>query len=67
MPRTIQIRNVPDTLHRELKARAAAQGMSLSDCLLRELRKTAAQPSLEEWFERVASREPVELPFSTSA
>ena len=66
MSKMIQIRHVPDALHRKLKARAAAQGMSLSDYLLRELREIAVQPSLEEWFQRVASREPVHLPFSTA-
>jgi len=39
MPKMIQLRNVPDSLHRSLKARAAMAGMSLSDYLLAELRK----------------------------
>ena len=38
MPATVQIRNVPDALHRRLKARAALSGLSLSDYLLREIR-----------------------------
>jgi plasmid stability protein len=37
----IQIRNVPETLHRELKSRAALAGMSLSDYLLNEIRQVA--------------------------
>lgn len=45
----IQIRNVPDSLHRKLKARAAMEGMSLSDYLLDELRLIAQQPTLAEW------------------
>ena len=44
----IQIRNVPEALHRKLKARAAEAGMSLSDYLLREMRKTAERPTMEE-------------------
>jgi len=46
MPVTIQIRNVPDALHRRLKSRAALAGMSLSDYLLAEIRQTAERPTL---------------------
>jgi len=49
----IQIRNVPSELHRTLKARAAAAGMSLSDYLLGEIRQVADQPSMEELRERL--------------
>lgn len=49
----VQIRNVPEALHRELKARAARAGMSLSDYLLDEIRQVAGQPSLEELRERL--------------
>jgi plasmid stability protein len=52
----IQIRNVPEDLHRRLKARAAMMGMSLSDYLLREVREFAELPTLEEMRERLASR-----------
>ncbi len=52
----IQIRNVPDELHRVLKSRAAAEGKSLSDYLLGELRRTAEVPTLEEMFERLERR-----------
>jgi plasmid stability protein len=52
----IQIRNVPDELHRELKSRAAKQGRSLSDYLLAELRQMAELPTLEEMYERVQQR-----------
>jgi plasmid stability protein len=55
MARMIQIRHVPDPLHRKLKARAALAGMSLSDYLLSEVRPTRA-----ELMERVARRTPVE-------
>ena len=53
----IQIRNVPDDLHRTLKARAAKAGMSLSEYLLAELRRSAEVPTMEEFVERVRSRE----------
>ena len=53
MTKMIQIRNVPDDLHRELKARAALAGMSLSDYLLRTLRRELDRPSREEWFRRL--------------
>jgi len=44
----IQIRNVPDTLHRQLKSRAALAAMSLSDYLLNEIRQAAERPTLDE-------------------
>ena len=59
MPKMIQIRNVPDALHRKLKGRAAEAGMSLSDYLLGELRRTAEQPTLEQLWARISAREPV--------
>ena len=49
----IQIRNVPDDVHRTLKVRAAAEGMSLSDYLLREIERTARRPTLEEVLARI--------------
>lgn len=55
----IQIRNVPDELHRELKARAALAGMSLSDFLLAEARRAAERPTLDELRERLRGRESV--------
>ena len=62
MSKMVQIRNMPDRLHRLLKARAALAGMSLSEYLLRELEKSAEYPSMEEFRERLARREPVDLP-----
>ena len=52
----IQIRNVPDQLHRKLKARAAMAGMSLSDYLLGEIRNVAERPTLDEMRARLATR-----------
>jgi plasmid stability protein len=54
----IQIRNVPDALHGELKSRAALAGMSLSDYLLAEIRKVAERPSLQDLRTRLAGRSP---------
>lgn len=59
MPTMVQIRNVPDDIHRVLKARAAMAGMTLSDYLLAELEDLATRPSPAEMRERLAGREPV--------
>jgi plasmid stability protein len=55
----IQIRNVPDTLHRRLKSRAALVGMSLSDYLLSEIRELAARQTLDELRSRLERRSSV--------
>ena len=57
----IQIRNVPEELHRKLKARAASSGMSLSDYLLSEIEQVAEKPTMSEWLEKVSRDEPVEV------
>ena len=62
----IQVRNVPETLHRTLKARAANAGMSLSDYLLGELREIADRPTLAEFRERLHTRKPVARAFDTA-
>ena len=59
VPVTVQIRNVPSDVHRELKARAALEGMSLSDYLLRELRQVLERPSLDEIRKRLSRRQSV--------
>ncbi len=56
MSTMVQIRNVPSDLHRQLKARAALEGMSLSDYLLREVRRAVERPTLEEIRQRLAGR-----------
>jgi antitoxin FitA len=61
MSKMIQLRNVPDNLHRRLKARAALEGMSLSEYLLSEIRMVAERPTLTELRERLATRKPVAL------
>jgi antitoxin FitA len=55
----IQIRNVPDSLHRELKARAARAGMTLSDYLLDTIRRAAERPEADELRRRIRERSPV--------
>lgn len=62
----IQLRNVPDALHRKLKARAALAGMSLSDYLLAQVREIAERPTLEEMVARLRRHEPVKLPKSAA-
>ena len=66
MPKMIQLRNVPDALHRSLKARAAMAGMSLSDYLLAEIKEIAERPTLSELRERLHKRKPVSVPLDTA-
>ena len=61
MSKMVQIRNVPETLHRKLKARAAVAGQSLSDYLLTEIGRIAALPTREEMLARLHSRTRVAL------
>lgn len=57
----IQVRNVPDRLHRELKKRARDRGMSLTDYIEEILEREVARPPRQEVFERVRGRPPVDL------
>ena len=54
----IQLRHVPDELHRKLKARAALEGMSLSDYLLKEIEEAASYPTVMELRQQLAGRTP---------
>jgi plasmid stability protein len=56
MTTMIQIRNVPDALHRQLKSRAALAGMSLSEYMLGEIRRVAERPTLDELRVRLQRR-----------
>lgn len=58
---SLQIRNVPDGLHRQLKARAAIEGRSLSEYALNELRRSMQRPTRRELVERVAAFERITL------
>ena len=66
MPKMIQLRNVPDALHRSLKARAAMAGMSLSDYLLAEIKEIAERPTLEELRDRLRTRKAVTVSLDTA-
>jgi hypothetical protein len=66
MSKMIQLRHVPDTLHRQLKARAALEGLSLSDFLIREARKIADRPTAAEMRTRLAQRASVTPRLSTA-
>ena len=66
MAKMIQLRNVPDALHRGLKARAAMAGMSLSDYLLAEIKEIAERPTLAELRERLHKRKPVSAQIDTA-
>ncbi len=65
--KTLQIRHVPDDVHRRLKARAAEEGRSLSELALDELRKSLERPTRRELLERLASRASVEVPGGAAA
>ena len=54
MSTMIQIRNVPDKIHRKLKSRAALAGMSMSEYILQELKKSLERPTREELLDRLA-------------
>jgi plasmid stability protein len=67
MSKMIQLRNVPDALHRTLKARAALAGTSLSDFLIREIRVITERPTLADMAERLERRAPVRTRTSPAA
>lgn len=52
MSKMIQVRDVPEQVHSTLKARAAREGMSLSDFIKKELERTVERPTMREWLER---------------
>ena len=56
MPKAVQIRNVPDDVHRTLRVRAANEGMSLSEYLLKAVTRMAGTPTVAELMARVESR-----------
>jgi len=56
MGKMIQIRDVPEPVHRKLKSRAALAGLSLSDYLLREVEAISGRPTPAEIRDRLASR-----------
>ena len=64
MSKMIELRHVPDSLHRQLKARAALEGLTLTDFLIREARKIAKRPTMAEIRDRLARRSPAHLSHS---
>jgi antitoxin FitA len=61
MSKMIQVRNVPDRLHRELVRRAKARGQTLSDYIETLLEREVRRPPTEEVFERIRKMEPIDL------
>jgi plasmid stability protein len=59
MSKMIQVRNVPERIHGTLKARAAREGMSLSDYTKRELERAAERPTMREWLELTQQAKPI--------
>lgn len=61
----LQIKNVPEEIHAELRRRADARGMTLRDYVLDLLRRETSRPDLDEWLDELASRPPVTLGVSS--
>lgn len=61
MSKMIQVRNVPDRLHRELTRRARRRGQSLTEFIEEILEQEVARPPAEEVFARVRAREPMDI------
>ena len=59
MSKMIQVRDVPDQIHNTLKARAAQEGMSLSDYIKKELERAAERPTMREWLDRTQRAKPI--------
>ena len=59
MSKMIQVRDVPEDVHGILKARAAREGLSLSDFLKRELKQMVERPTMQEWLERTRQAKPI--------
>jgi antitoxin FitA len=59
MSKMIQVRDVPDQIHNALKARAAGEGMSLSDFVKKELERVAELPTMREWLDRTQLARPI--------
>ena len=59
MSKMIQVRDVPEQVHCTLKARAAREGMSLSDFIKRELEHTVERPTMREWLDLTQRAKPI--------
>lgn len=67
MAKVIQVRDVPDDVHRRLKLRASEEGKSLSDLIRTELTEIAQRPTLDEMIARIRSREAVSIDESAAS
>ncbi len=67
MPKMLQVRNIPDELHRALVRRAEARGLTLTDFVQDILEREVSRPPREEVFERIRNAEPVDLGGRTAA
>ena len=63
----VQVRGVPDDVHRRLKSQAALAGQSLNDFLLARMTDIARLPSVSELGDRIRAREPYSGPSSAAA
>jgi plasmid stability protein len=61
MNKMIQIRNVPEKLHRKLKARAAAEGMTLTDYVAALIKRDLQRPLAAEWMQSLETRTKFQL------
>ncbi len=61
MSKMVQVRNVPDAIHRKLKARAALAGMPISDFLLREIERIVEKPTQAELLDRLRALPPTDV------
>lgn len=61
MSKMLQVRNIPQRLHRELHRRAKARGQTLTDYVQEVLKREVARPPADEVFDRIESRRPVDL------
>jgi hypothetical protein len=66
MSKIIQVRDVPDDVHQRLKVKAAQQGVTLSELVRRQLAEFAGQLTIDEIYERIKARGPVDLPESSA-
>ena len=66
MSKMIQVRDVPESVHRTLKSPAAREGISLSDFIKRELERVAERPTMQEWLERTRKAEPIPAKMSAA-
>lgn len=65
--KNMQVKDVPDDVHQVLRSRAAAEGMSLQEYLLKKLTAEARRPTVNEVLLRAGQRSGGSMPLSTAA